>query len=135
MNIEKIDFITFNYKCNEKILTHPTEFVIFNDDYNTIYPIPFNPKKNKINEKDFYLTSSVLNISNNKANKILKKYNKSKELGVFFKDTIHLATYAQFKKDFPEIFNELNAVGDSLIITTSEKGQENFKSQKFPIKW
>ena len=74
--------------------------------------------------------------TNNKAKQISKKYNKDfNKWGKWFNDTIQLTNYQQFNKDFPEIFDGLNEVGDSLIIITAEKGQKGFKQQKFPIKW
>ncbi|MGV0967022.1 hypothetical protein [Empedobacter falsenii] len=116
-------------------MIYPTNYIIYNDDFKTKYLRPLKPKKDNYNQIKLLLVNRKINISNLKAKNILEKYNYSKELGNIFKDTIQLTTYQQFKKDFPEVFNELNADGDSLIITTAEKGQKGFKQQKFPIKW
>lgn len=135
-NFGDINFLIINYKYNNFKISEVNDYKIVESNFKTLYPLPLKPKEEKIKKSIFYIINRNIKISNNKAQKITSKYNiEFNKWGERFKDTIQLATYAQFKKDFPEIFDELNAVGDSLIITTSEKGQENFKSQKFPIKW
>jgi len=116
-------------------LIYPTNYIIYNDDFKTKYLRPLKPKKYNYNQIKLLLVNRKINISNLKAKNILEKYNYSKELGNIFKDTIQLTNYQQFKKDFPEIFDELNAVGDSLIITTREGDSKVYHSKAYPIKW
>ena len=116
-------------------MIYPTNYIIYNDDFKTKYLRPLKPKKYNYNQIKLLLVNRKINISNLKAKNILEKYNYSKELGNIFKDTIQLTNYQQFKKDFPEIFDELNAVGDSLIITTREGDSKVYHSKAYPIKW
>ncbi|MDM1063413.1 hypothetical protein HXZ62_12715 [Empedobacter falsenii] len=135
-NLNDKSFLIINYNYNEKRLIEVSEYIIFENDYKKLFPLPLKPNKNNINEIKFYVNNTNIILSNQKAREITKKYNiEFDKWGERFRDTIQVATYQQFKKDFPEIFDELNAFGDSLIITTAEKGQKGFKQQKFPIKW
>ena len=134
-NIQHFNFIYYSMQVNNyKLISN--EYIVYNEDYKTIYPMPLKPYDQKIDSSINYLILQSINISNNKAKQISKKYNKDfNKWGKWFNDTIQLTTYQQFKKDFPEIFDELNAVGDSLIITTSEVNNKKFRKIFLPIKW
>ncbi len=134
-NLNETTFLEFDFKYDNNILIYPTNYIIYNDDFKTKYLRPLKPKKDNYNQIKLLLVNRKINISNLKAKNILEKYNYSKELGNIFKDTIQLTTYQQFKKDFPEVFNELNTDGDSLIITTREGDSKTYHSKAYPIKW
>ncbi|MDM1549550.1 hypothetical protein HX096_17000 [Empedobacter falsenii] len=134
-NIQHFNFIYYSMQVNNyKLISN--EYIVYNEDYKTIYPMPLKPYDQKIDSSINYLILQSINISNNKAKQISKKHNKDfDKWGERFRDTIQVTNYQQLKKDFPEIFDGLNEVGDSLIITTAEKGQKGFKREKFPVKW
>lgn len=70
------------------------------------------------------------------AKKIQKKYNINQSIdNLKFGDTIQLVPYSQFRKDNPEILNELRRIEDKIRITTSGKGEDFFYSQDFKINW
>ncbi len=135
-NYLKYDFITINYKENNILQMDITNYRLVNNDYKSLFPVPFKPNENIDKSTFFYLQNRNIRISNSKAQKIVSKYNiEFDKWGERFRDTIQVTNYQQLKKDFPEIFDELNAVGDSLIITTSEVNNKKFRKIFLPIKW
>lgn len=68
------------------------------------------------------------------AKKVFKKYAVNKDIESF-RDSAKIVSYKEFRKDFPEIIKKMEKIPDVIEITTSNKKEKVFKSQRFKIKW
>lgn len=68
------------------------------------------------------------------AKKVFKKYGVNKDIENF-RDSARIVLYIQFRKDFPEIIKKMEKVPDVIEITTSNKKEKIFRSQRFKINW
>lgn len=68
------------------------------------------------------------------AKKVFKKYAVNKDIENF-RDSAKIVPYRQFRKDFPEIIKKMEKIPDVIEITTSNKKEKVFKSQRFKINW
>ena len=81
-----------------------------------------------------FLRTRVSYIDKNNAVKVLERYSIDRDLETF-RDSIIVDSYKNFRKKFPNIIKKIGKTPDSIGITTSNKEEKIFKSQRFKINW
>lgn len=117
LNKPKVKDVGVYYVMDGEFLNQITDFFIMGTEKdNIIYAI--EDLNHTTYPKSIYLLQKNLYIPKIDADRLLKKYHP--ELSVYdikYKDTLELASYKQFKKDFPEFIEKLREEPDSVIFS------------------
>ena len=126
------DFIDFDFIYNKKYISTGDDFY-----FTTTNGTWRQRDELKLKSNDsirLFLRTRVSYIDKDDAVKVLKRYSIERNLETF-RDSIIVASYKNFRKDFPDIIKKMEKVPDSIGITTSNKEEKLFKSQRFKINW
>ena len=126
------DFIDFDFIYNKKYISTGDDFY-----FTTTNGTWKQRDELKLKSNDsirLFLRTRVSYIDKDDAVKVLKRYSIERNLETF-RDSIIVASYKNFRKDFPDIIKKMEKVPDSIGITTSNKEEKLFKSQRFKINW
>ncbi len=126
------DFIDFDFIYNKKYISTGDDFY-----FTTTNGTWKQRDKLKLKSNDsirLFLRTRVSYIDKDDAVKVLKRYSIERNLETF-RDSIIVASYKNFRKDFPDIIKKMEKVPDSIGITTSNKEEKLFKSKRFKINW
>ena len=126
------DFIDFDFIYNKKYISTGDDFY-----FTTTNGTWKQRDELKLKSNDsirLFLRTRVSYIDKDDAVKVLKRYSIERNLETF-RDSIIVASYKNFRKDFPDIIKKMEKVPDSIGITTSNKEEKLFKSKRFKIKW
>lgn len=126
------DFLTLGLLYNNNIIPVMDDFDITDGQNNGLSR--FDLKIKKSDSLHFISYSKISYITASDAKKIFKNYSINNDVGKF-RDSVKLVPYNQFRKDFPEVIKELERIPDSLEITTSNKTDKTFTSQRIKINW
>ena len=126
------DFIDFDVIYNNKYITTGDDFYFTNSKGGWISRQELKLKKN--DSIRLFLRTRVSYISKKDAIKVLKSYSIDRNLDTF-RDSIIIASYKNFRKDFPNIIKKLGKIQDSIHITTSNKEEKFFRSKRYKIDW
>ena len=126
------DFIDFDFIYNKKYISTGDDFY-----FTTTNGTWKQRDELKLKSNDsirLFLRTRVSYIDKDDAVKVLKRYSIESNLETF-RDSIIVASYKNFRKDFPDIIKKMEKVPDSIGITTSNKEEKLFKSKRFKINW
>ena len=126
------DFIDFDFIYNKKYISTGDDFY-----FTTTNGTWKQRDELKLKSNDsirLFLRTRVSYIDKDDAVKVLKRYSIERNLETF-RDSIIVASYKNFRKDFPDIIKKMEKVPDSIGITTSNKEEKLFKSKRFKINW
>ncbi|MDY3319407.1 hypothetical protein PG637_08375 [Riemerella anatipestifer] len=76
----------------------------------------------------------VLYINKDDAKRVFEKYSIQKDIEKF-RDSVKIAPYKQFRKDFPEVIKKMDKTPDIVEVVVRYKNDKTYKSQKFKINW
>lgn len=126
------DFIDFDFIYNKKYISTGDDFYFTTTNGTWKQRDELKLKSN--NSIRLFLRTRVSYIDKDDAVKVLKRYSIERNLETF-RDSIIVASYKNFRKDFPDIIKKMEKVPDSIGITTSNKEEKLFKSKRFKINW
>ena len=123
----KVDLRIFIIKCNNKLLNQITDYMFYDENNKPIY----NIEKWTSSNQDLIFNIVFRDISISKKNLNNENINKINKINI--RDSI-VDSYINLKKQNPLLFDDLNKVGDTVIIRSFSKG-EFLGEKRIKINW
>ncbi|MBF7091742.1 hypothetical protein IUY40_09325 [Flavobacterium sp. ALJ2] len=134
-NFPKISFVGIYYEKDNSLCTN-ANYLIYNSKTDKVifsldrYQYPNYPKS-------IYLVERKIKISQEEAQKLIKKYNPKTAVENIksIDDTIPLVSYKKFREDNPKFIEELRRIPDSIIFVIQNRKEKNPIKIKEKINW